>query len=156
MSKVNAHIILDRVRDNGIQTIGRGYALVNGSTKLEFVTLEPSWVLNMPYISCAPCDTYDVVKRHSSKYGDHFKLLNVPGRSYMLIHTLNFFKDTEGCIGVGNRFKLLPGDEYVDVINSQNTMGQLNEIMPERFQLTIKEHEQFQTMYQTATGKSEK
>lgn len=147
MSEINGHIIIDRIRDNGIQTIGQAWALVNGSKKLDFVTLEPSWVLNMPFISCAALGTYDVVKRHSSNYGDHFKLLNVEGRSMMLIHTLNFFNETEGCIGPGERFQLLDNNQFVDVINSGNVMRKLNDIMPEKFRLTIKQNDDFQRMY---------
>jgi hypothetical protein len=141
------HIILDRIRDNGIQTIGQAWALVNGSKKLEFVTLEPSWVLNMNSISCAPIGTYQVHKRYSKKYKNHFHLQDVPDRSYMLIHAMNFFNQTEGCIGVGSRFKLLNDDQYVDVIDSQVTMDKLNKVMPDEFQLSIKQNDQFQRMY---------
>lgn len=147
MSGKNGHIILDRMRDNGVQTIGQAWALVNGSKKLEFVALEPSWVLNMNNISCAPIGTYQVKKRYSQKFGHHFHLQDVPGRSYMLIHAMNFFNQTEGCIGVGSRFQLLNDDEFVDVIHSSNTMEKLNKVMPDIFQLTIKENDQFQQMY---------
>lgn len=149
MSELNGHIHIKRIRDNGIQTIGRAKAEINGSTKLEFVTLEPSWILNEPFISCIDIGSYDAVKRHSSKYGDHFKLLNVKGRSYILMHALNFFNETQGCIGVGERFELVDSDQYVDVINSQNTLAKLNDIMPERFEVTIEECRDFQRMYVT-------
>lgn len=145
MSEKSAHIVLVRLRDNGIQTIGRAWAMVNEFKNLEFVTLEPSWVLNESYISCAPCGTYTVKKRYSKEFGHHFHLQDVPGRSMMLMHVGNFFNNTSGCVLAGERFDRLPKDQFVDVVNSAQTMRRLDNIMPDEFLLTIKEHEEFQS-----------
>lgn len=145
--EIKAHMIIDRIRDNGTQTIGNAWVLVNGELKLKFVTLEPSWVLNQPYISCAPVGTYTLQKRVSPRFKEHFELVDVPERELILIHALNFFRETEGCIGPGSRFQLIDDDHLVDVSQSGKTMTKLNKILPEETQLTIKENQKFQTIY---------
>lgn len=62
-------------------------------------TLELAWVGNQRSISCIPEGTYQVKKRVSAKFKDHFELLNVRDRSFILIHPGNNAKrDLKGCI----------------------------------------------------------
>lgn len=68
------------------------------------VTLEDKWRDNERMVSCIPTGHYKV-KRHSSpKFGECFKVLDVPDRSEILIHAGNTHKDTHGCILLGLQF----------------------------------------------------
>ena len=74
-------------------------------------TLEPPWRDNAKSYSCIPQGTYHVRPRYSPRYKHHFHVLDVPGRSLILIHCGNFAGDRElgyrthstGCILVGER-----------------------------------------------------
>ena len=70
----------------------------------EFVTLEDAWRDNERLVSCIPKGKY-VIKRHKSpKFGECFKVQNVPDRSDILIHAGNTHIDTHGCILLGLMF----------------------------------------------------
>lgn len=133
---------ITRIRDNGKLTLGR---LSIGD--YQCVTLEPSFVLNQGYISCIPTGTYPLVKRESQKYGTHFHVTDVPDRTFILIHTLNYFKQSEGCIGVGQRFKYLDADNEIDVTNSRKTLNQLLATLPDESEIEITNHDKIQTFY---------
>ncbi len=69
-----------------------------------FVTLEDKWRDNERMVSCIPKGRY-VIKRHKSpKFGECFKVQNVPDRSEILIHAGNTHIDTHGCILLGLMF----------------------------------------------------
>lgn len=69
-----------------------------------FVTLEDKWRDNERMVSCIPKGKY-VIKRHTSpKFGECFKVQNVPDRSEILIHAGNTHIDTHGCILLGLMF----------------------------------------------------
>jgi hypothetical protein len=80
---------------------------------------------------------YDCIKRYSEKYGDHFHVLNVLNRSYILIHVGNYYTNTRGCILPGDSISDIDGDGLKDVLNSGDTMDMLNEILPDEFILNI-------------------
>ena len=80
---------------------------------------------------------YDCIKRYSEKYGDHFHVLNVLDRSYILIHVGNYYTNTRGCILPGDSISDIDGDGLKDVLNSGDTMDILNEILPDEFILNI-------------------
>ena len=81
---------------------------------------------------------YDCVKRNSEKYKDHFHVLDVPERSYILIHVGNYHTDTRGCLLPGDSLVDINKDGLKDVVNSGNTMKILNRILPKEFKLIIK------------------
>lgn len=59
----------------------------------------------IPEVTAIPTGTYDVVLRNSPKFGpDTITILNVPGFSFIRVHSGNTADDTEGCPIVG--FKL--------------------------------------------------
>ena len=80
---------------------------------------------NEPFISRILAGIYIVKKRYSKKHKWHLEILNVPGRTNILIHALSFYKDTSGCIGVGDRFKDINRDGVLDIINSRKTLDEL-------------------------------
>lgn len=61
-------------------------------------TLELPWKSNTKNISCIPMGTYDCVPHNSARFKNIYRLLDVPGRSGILIHIGNYLKEIEGCI----------------------------------------------------------
>ena len=120
------------------QTIGNGFLLDNNNfIKYEFKTLELKWRDNKKRISCIPPGEYKVVKRHSSKYKNHFHILDVPNRSYILIHNGNYNHQTKGCVLVGDDLRHLNKDNDIDVTNSVDTLKTLYSKLPDSFDLEI-------------------
>lgn len=100
-------------------------------------TLELPWKKNQRNSSCIPSGTYRVKKRYSAKYKHHYHILNVPNRSYILIHHGNFYTDIRGCILVGKSFADMNADKLLDVTSSVKTMQLLNKRLPDVFELKI-------------------
>lgn len=75
-----------------------------GSTSVR--TLELPWRDNRRKMSCVPPGSYRCALTNSPKFGRVYMLLDVPGRSHVLIHPANFAGDSslgwttqlEGCI----------------------------------------------------------
>ena len=120
------------------QTIGNGFVLGLGNfIKYEFRTLELPYLDNQKQISCIPCGDYKVIKRKSKKYGNHFHVLDVPNRSYILIHNGNFNYQTKGCVLIGDDLMYLNENDDIDVINSKKTLKKLYSVLPDEFDLSI-------------------
>lgn len=66
-----------------------------------FVTLEDRWFDNEPQLSCIPAGKYKIKIHNSPKFGRVFQVMDVPGRSQILIHAGNTKEDTHGCILLG-------------------------------------------------------
>lgn len=80
-------------------------------------TLEPPYKRSHP---CIPAGRYRVIVNMSPKFKKLLpRLLNVPGRDGILIHSGNTAKDTEGCILVGDN------TQVGKVLNSRITMARL-------------------------------
>jgi len=100
-------------------------------------TLEPEWDDNMVKVSCITPGVYKVVSRYSAKYGHHFHVLDVKGRTLILIHFGNYNSDTIGCIIVGNNHTDINNDGCRDVTSSKVTMKKLINYLPKEFELRI-------------------
>lgn len=137
---------LTRLRETGSSTLGV-LTIYKDQSEHNFCTLEPTRLFNLPFVSCIPEGTYRVKKRTSAKYGDHFHVTDVKNRSMILIHALNFYKDSEGCIGVGGRFKYLDGDGIYDVVNSRDTLDKILSLTPDEWFLEVVRHEHFQSPF---------
>lgn len=73
-------------------------------------TLEPYIRDNAQSVSCIPEGQYICKRHNSSKYGSNiWKVTNVEGRSFILIHWGNLDDHTEGCILTGEKFGMLQG-----------------------------------------------
>ncbi len=79
-------------------------------TKLAIMlTMELPWRNNEPCVSCIPAGVYTVRPYSSPKYPDVFEVVDVPGRSHILIHAGNSTNDSKGCILPGKYFGELNG-----------------------------------------------
>lgn len=66
-----------------------------------FSTLELPWRDNKQRESCIPCGRYTCRRVCSPKFGETFEICDVPNRSNILYHSGNFYKDTQGCVLLG-------------------------------------------------------
>jgi len=121
------------------QTLGYLYVLdKHNEVQYDCCTLELPWRDNEFRVSCIPKGEYKVTRRVSQKFNEHFHIQDVNSRTYILIHAGNFYTDILGCVLVGDDFTDIDGDGLLDVTNSVKTLGELLEIMPDDFNLTIK------------------
>ena len=93
-----------------------------------FATLELPWKENNPNISCVPLGTYQVTKRWSPKFNNHFLVSNVLGRSLILIHSGNFVTQTQGCILLGLYHSDINTNSLLDVVASRAALVRLNDL----------------------------
>lgn len=74
-----------------------GELLLNGDKVC--LTIELPWKENKPNVSCIPEGRYELKKRYSPRFGKHLIVMNVPGRSFILLHAANHaMKEMRGCI----------------------------------------------------------
>jgi len=132
-------LIIDRLNEGEKQTESL-LTVLNEKEETIFncYTLELPWNDNKKQVSCIPKGKYNVEKRQSTKYKNHFHVLDVPNRSYILIHQGNYNWHTKGCILVGKTLTDINGDGLRDVTSSVATMNKLNKILPNYFKLEIR------------------
>ena len=131
------NLLIERYPSSEHQVIGNGFVLDNDFINFEFKTLELAWKNNQKQISCVPIGDYKVKKRWSKKFGNHFHILDVPNRSYILIHCANFYTQLRGCVAVGDDLSYINVDNEIDVVNSTKTLKELLKMMPNDFNLKI-------------------
>jgi hypothetical protein len=62
-------------------------------------TIELPWKSNLARVSCIPEGSYELVKRWRPKFNRHLQVMNVPQRSFILIHPANdAMHELKGCI----------------------------------------------------------
>ena len=76
---------------------------VNGVLLLEGTelckTIELPWKNNQPRVSCIPEGRYRLRRRHSPRFREHFEVIDVKDRKYILFHAGNDAgKELRGCI----------------------------------------------------------
>lgn len=103
--------------------------------------MELPWKNNKRAISCIPEGTYPVKKEPSSPKHPypHFRIYDVPGRSGILMHKITYVSGLKGCLGVGKAFADFNKDGVPDMEQSTIALQQLYDVLPDEFQLTIKE-----------------
>jgi hypothetical protein len=124
-------IVIDRFKENHLQTLGHG-GIWNGSKYVfKFVTLELAWKDNKRNISRIPSGEFESVAVPRTSNGEYaILLMNVIDRSEIMIHAGNFHTDIRGCILVGKEFKDLNADGQEDVTESKLTMLELKKRFP--------------------------
>lgn len=125
--------VLNRTEGSELYTLGE--IIVDGSCVVK--TLELPWRDNKIGISCIPEGEYLVVRRASDKYGSHFHVTNVPGRSWILLHPANYVKQLRGCIAPGLDHGDIDGDGIIDVVKSVAAMNKLKTLLPDEFILNV-------------------
>jgi len=125
------------------QTLGFLTA-TNGGGRVVFqcLTLELPWLANQRSVSCIPPGSYIVAPRDGVAVGSrvapyqHFHVLDVPGRDWILFHAGNTVKDSRGCILVGGSIAHRPGGLWLS--NSRETLrAMVGAVGAGRFQLRI-------------------
>lgn len=114
-----------------------GALTINGNASC--VTLEPPWKMNAEDVSCIPAGQY-ICKPYSSKrYPNVYQIMEVHGRTVVLIHIGNRLKNTEGCVLLGSEYGELRGKAAI--LNSTKAVNKFLKIIGDNeFQLTITEH----------------
>lgn len=129
--------ILIRLQEDDTQTLGQLYIFDGLDLVFQGKTLELPWRDNKTSVSRIPYGEYKVEKRTSKKFGEHFHVKDVPGRKYILIHVGNYYRQTEGCILVGQRFVDLDGDGKKDVAISRPTLEKMLSLTEKSFDLVV-------------------
>ena len=128
-----------RTFPNEKQTLGKLFIINESIIEFDCHTLELTWKDNKKDVSCIPVGTYRMKRRFSDKYGQHWHILDVPGRDMILIHFGNFNKDTRGCVLVGMGLADINKDGYLDVTESKVALERINEILTgDEYELIIK------------------
>ncbi|TQI72269.1 hypothetical protein JM79_3226 [Gramella sp. Hel_I_59] len=131
-------LLLERISDDGVQTLGRLFVLDNDDmSEWDCDTLELPWKRNLQNVSCIPPGTYTVKKRTSAKFKNHFHITGVEGRAYILIHAGNYYTEIRGCVMVGMGLKEKNGDGRMDLHDSRTALGKLLKQCPDEFELEI-------------------
>lgn len=106
----NPLVTLERVQTSDEGTFGK---LTFKNSQL--YTVELPWNHNQPRVSCIPAGAYLVMPYRSHRFGNCYKVKDVPGRSDILFHAANFGGDArkgyacdlKGCIGIVRRIGTL-------------------------------------------------
>ena len=131
------HVALNRLSSDLNQTLGILHVYNASQCLFTCKALELPNLRNEPYISRIVAGRYLCKKRHSQKYGWHYHITGVPGRTLILIHPGNYNRDTKGCILLGAEFIDINADGQLDVTSSRKTVAAFEALMPEEFFITI-------------------
>uniref|UniRef100_A0A6M3L372 DUF5675 domain-containing protein n=1 Tax=viral metagenome TaxID=1070528 RepID=A0A6M3L372_9ZZZZ len=112
-------VILNRYETSKFGTFNRLYTL--SPNIFECFALELPWKGNQQNISCIPKDEYEVMFSYSPHFGRVYRVLNVPNRSNILIHSGNYggdksqglISDTYGCILLGRKIGYLHNQKAI-------------------------------------------
>ena len=116
-------LYIRHIHETGNETAGFFVFLDDDMTPLiHGVTLELPWINNQRNISRIPSGIYLITPEIQEERGKVFRILHVPGREGVLIHVLNYFTQTNGCIGLGERFTDINNDGEKDITNSRATV----------------------------------
>lgn len=109
-------------------------------------TLELPYKNNLPEISCIPDGVYACQWTRSNRLSKikgidiyTYEVLNVPNRSGIRIHSVNYVADLKGCIALGMSLADINKDGIVDLAESKKALEDFNNyFQKEPFSLTIK------------------
>lgn len=86
-------------------------------------TLENPWLMNSPFQSCIPADAYELVRGNFKGKYENYELVNVPYRDHIEFHIGNRTEDTNGCILLGERYRIDEQYGKYWITNSRMTFG---------------------------------
>jgi hypothetical protein len=87
--------------------------------------LELPWRDNKNSISCIPEGIYKVERRVSPSQGLCYRLIGVPKRSQILIHSANYTRELRGCLSPGLSQKDIDKDGIIDNVSSRLALNKL-------------------------------
>ena len=136
--------VIDRFDEDDNRTLGHA-GIWNGLSYLfNFVTLELPWKGNQLYISRIPAGRYEAVatrRGSNGKYAIH--LMDVVGRSEIMIHIGNYHYDILGCILPGKTFSYIDSDGIMDVSDSKDTLNEIQNYFPLGSRLIVEIRDKF-------------
>lgn len=139
---MSTHIVISRTFSDKVQTLGELVVFKDNTSVLTLKTLELPWLDNMRRQSCIPAGTYKARKREGHESGSfkyqHIHIMNVPNRTWILIHRGNYYHQILGCILVGTAHRDIDGDGHKDVINSTQALNTLLSVLPQEFTVEIR------------------
>ena len=105
-------------------------------------SLELPWNANQETVSCIPTGSYTCERFTHKDLGIAYRVLDVPGRSGVLIHIGNLVKEIKGCILLGNSFDQVKTRGGLEGPGVASSRGAIFELMAAtmnspRFQLNI-------------------
>lgn len=124
-------ILVERFNSGSDDTLGRVFI---GGKLMCFSIEDEKRAVKVKGETRIPAGTYKVGLRHSPKFSPKFGhemlwVKDVPGFEYILIHTGNTEKDTEGCLIVGDTLGSLNGKRAV--LNSKKAYNKIYPIISE-------------------------
>lgn len=134
---MSLRIKIERYDHGKKQTLGTLFVMDGKRVHYTCHTLELPWKNNEFQVSCIPEGIYTVVRRYSAKFGHHFHITDVDGRTYILIHAGNYYTDILGCILVGKGLADINKDGLKDVTSSKAALTDLLAMMPKTFEIEI-------------------
>lgn len=123
MNQIKGTLI--RIQRDTKQTLGK-LILFEGLNKIfECCTLELPYLENENDISCVYTGIHLLTyyKRPNGK--DSYLFRNVINRRWIEIHQLNYYDQTDGCIGVGKDHIDIDNDGLKDITHSGSTINEL-------------------------------
>ena len=128
-------LILKRVSSTTKCTLG--VLIDSESGFIVSLMLELPWKFNRKSESCIPDGDYVCEPYSSDKYKNVFQVVDVTGRSHILIHSGNTVNDTNGCLLPGVSFGTYKENEAV--FQSKNSLSDIKKYVGDKsFKLTIK------------------
>ena len=124
-------ILLNRDEQDAKQTLGVCY-VKNESGRIIFKSeaIERGWMDNQKMISCIPVGRYFVRLEYSPRFRKNlYEIYGVPNRSECKFHPVNYARNLNGCVGLGNKRLDIDGDGYRDVTSSRKTMYKFHKAM---------------------------
>ena len=114
----------------GHPTTGRLDLLVGSKRVTLCRTLELPWRDNQPSVSCIPAGTFRMVYSPSPRLRRKtWRLMGVPKRDGILIHSANYISQLRGCIAPGVALSDINGDGLIDSVSSKVAMATVEEAL---------------------------
>jgi len=107
----------------------------------KFSTIERPWLGNEQSKSCIPSGVYNLELRNSptvkriNGVNEGWEVKNVQGRKYIMFHSGNWVKDSDGCILLGKYKDIVDNSLFIG--KSQEAFDEFMEIMDSRMQWEI-------------------
>lgn len=118
-------VLLRRFRYLGEEILGNLFVFdEKGNVLFNCKTIELAYKDNAQNISSVPAGNYPILFEYSPRFKENlWELKHVPGRSECKFHVANFYRQLNGCIGLGLDHVHIDDDQYPDVTHSRDTIS---------------------------------